>query len=144
MKKILFALFAACALCVTVSAQNYQTFDNEGKPFQVYCELVSYYAGLFSNKINVEIDFGQQTDFFETDKGLVNEYGDPIRFNSMLDALNYMGERGWVLVEEYYNVPYSKDERPKHYYILTKTVSSREQIMEGLLTPRILKERGLR
>ena len=142
MKKALLTIVAACALSLAVSAQNYKPYDNGGKPFQVYCELVSYYAGLFSSKINVDIDFGQQTDFWESDKGLVNEYGDAIKFNSMLDALNYMGERGWVLVEEYYNQPHDKDESPKHYYILTKTVTDRSQIMDGLLTPRLLKERG--
>jgi len=87
----------------------------------------------------VNIDFGQQTDFWGSDKELLDETGRPIIFNNILDALNYMGERGWELVQEYFDISYKTD-NPTHHWVLCKTVTDRSQITEGLLTTRMLKE----
>jgi len=112
------------------------------KPYKVYCRMISYVSGIFTSNTTVEIDFGQQTNFWESDRELVNEYGEAINFNNIVDALNYMGERGWELVEEYYNLTEEKPSYRKHYWILCKTVTSPEQITEGLMTSRMRKGRN--
>ena len=126
---------AMAALAQDQSAESSQ--PQQPKPFKVYCQLVSYNA-FFSSKINVDFDFGQVSNFWDTGKGLVDENGKSLKFNNMVDALNYLGERGWELVDRYYEqiAPdlVQKDEAPKHYWILCKTVTSKEEILEGLIT----------
>lgn len=138
------ALLAALTLgCVVANAQQPQS----QKPFKAYCEIVTYIdMGFFSSKISIEVNFGQANNFWGTDHQLVDEYGNSITFNSMIDALNYMGERGWELVEEYYEWrnPRSENEyssAPKQHFILCKTVTDRSEITEGLITAGMLKSR---
>lgn len=56
-----------------------------------------------SSKITVEIDFGQETKLFHADKNRIIEEatGKPRKFNSMVDAMNYMGTMGWEFVQAY-------------------------------------------
>ena len=88
MKKIFIALLIALAASFATKAQN-----------RIYCELVEERL-LFSSKVNVQIDFGQETKFF-SDTRLVGKDGKAITFNSMVDALNYMAALGWELEEAY-------------------------------------------
>jgi hypothetical protein len=51
-------------------------------------------------KIKIEIDFGQHKNYTD------NLYkdpstGKPMVFNSVVDALNFMGKDGWEFVQEY-------------------------------------------
>ena len=136
MKKIMILI---AALCVSVTAFAQNSSEAPARTFKVYCEIVTAYsAGLFTERTTVNIDFGQQTDFWESDKELLDETGRPIVFNNILDALNYMGERGWELVQEYFDISYKTD-NPRHHWVLCKTVTDRSQITEGLLTTRMLK-----
>lgn len=88
MKKLLFLLIFLPILAFGQSSKNY-----------VYCELVGT-QGVFSSKVTVSIDFGQATGFF-SDKTLKDQNGKTIKFNSMVDALNYMGGQGWEFVQAF-------------------------------------------
>ena len=136
-----FLLAVACLLLCGVWA-NAQNIADEAtqpapKPFKVYCQLVSSNA-FFSSKVNIDFDFGQMSNFWNTNKDLVDENGKSIKFNSMVDALNYFGARGWELVDRYYEqkAPEDVDKSvaPKHYWIMCKTVTSFEEALEGLTT----------
>ena len=87
---ITLALFTATAAFAQENILTEETAQQEVKPYKVYCEIVSYVRGLFSNKTNVELDFGQYASWWSADRQLVDENGDAISFNSMLDAANYM------------------------------------------------------
>lgn len=65
-----------------------------------YCELVGT-AKFLSNKVTVEIDFGQETKFLADNRYKDPATGKPIAFNSMVDALNFMGDKGWEFVQAY-------------------------------------------
>lgn len=65
-----------------------------------YCQLVGT-ANFTMTKITVEIDFGQARKWTERKKRLTGEDGKPIKFNSMVDAMNYMGSMGWEFVQAY-------------------------------------------
>ena len=136
MKKILILI---AAFCISVSAFAQNPLEAPAQSFKVYCEIVTAYsAGLFTDRTTVNIDFGQQTDFWGSDRELLDNTGRPIVFNNILDALNYMGERGWELVQEYFDISYKTDNHT-HHWVLSKTVTDRSQITEGLLTTRMLK-----
>ncbi len=72
------------------------TANAQGK---VYCELLGTQK-LLSTKVTVQVDFGQQTKLF-SDNRLVDEKGNVIAFNSMVDAMNYMGTLGWEFEQAY-------------------------------------------
>ena len=55
------------------------------------------------NKIKVDIDFGDERSFWGNDGRnlIIDEDGKDMKFNSMVDAMNFMGERGWVYTDSY-------------------------------------------
>lgn len=84
-------LAALVVAAVSAHAQN-----------KVYCSLVGT-AKPFSLKMTVQVDFGQEMvrGLRVFDSRLKGEDGKPIVFNSMIDALNYMGQMGWVFEQAY-------------------------------------------
>lgn len=88
MKKLLFTIaFSLVAFCLA---------NAQGK---VYCELLGT-QGLLTKKVTVSVDFGQQSKLFSNET-LVDEQGKVIVFNSMVDAMNYMGRLGWEFEQAY-------------------------------------------
>ncbi len=56
---------------------------------------------MLSKKVDVELDFGQSSKFFQDDRIVDPKTGKPKTFNSMVDALNFMGTLGWEFVQAY-------------------------------------------
>lgn len=77
--------------------RNYPNSGNEST--YVYCELVGTQKFL-STEVTISVDYGQQRRFFQ-DNRLKDETGNVQSFNSMVDALNYMGSFGWEFVQAY-------------------------------------------
>lgn len=76
-----------------------QGVDSSSPKF-IYCELVGI-SNFMHSKVSIEIDYGQERGFF-TDLRLRDEQnGKLAKFNSMVDALNYMGLSGWEFVQAY-------------------------------------------
>lgn len=88
MKKIIFTIIVSVFFAITANCQE-----------KIYCELLGTQKFL-SNKVTVQVDFGQETNLF-SDNRLVDEKGDVITFNSMIDAMNYMGKFGWEFEQAY-------------------------------------------
>jgi hypothetical protein len=51
---------------------------------------------ILSRKINIQIDYGQVAKL--KNLKVLDENGNPLQFNSMIDALNYMDEIGYEVV----------------------------------------------
>jgi hypothetical protein len=65
-----------------------------------YCSLVARGVTL-SNKVTIDIDFGEERRLWG-DKRLRDETtGRLKKFNSIIDALNFMGSQGWSLVNAF-------------------------------------------
>lgn len=78
--------------------ENTVIINNESE--FIYCELVG--TGKFlSTKVTVEIDYGQETKLFQDVRIRNEQTGKVQSFNSMIDALNYMGKNGWEFVQAY-------------------------------------------
>lgn len=111
MKKFLLAI---AILLVATSVQAHK---------KAYCRIIVKSAGISSNKVNISIDFGQESKMFDNDT-LVDANGQPMEFNSLIDALNYLGDKGWDF-EQAYQVPSNlKDEPPICYYLLSKIIDN--------------------
>jgi hypothetical protein len=56
-----------------------------------------------SNKVAIQLDFGQETKFFGGGKEqkLLDENGKKLELNSMIDALNFMSKFGYDFVNAY-------------------------------------------
>lgn len=81
-------------------AEVIQDFKNIGsKPSYIYCEIVGTQKFL-SPKVTVSIDYGQETSFW-TDTRIKDDMGNVQTFNSMVDALNYLGRFGWEFAQAY-------------------------------------------
>lgn len=109
---------------------------------RVYAEL-SASSRLFSSKVNVAIDFGQSTSWLGAmnESMIVDENGKEIKFNSMIDAMNYLGQFGWKFAQAYV-VPHGDkgDINGTVHWILYKDVDDYSQITEGFITKR--QQRG--
>jgi hypothetical protein len=72
-----------------------------------------------STKVNVDIDFGQETKSisFKNGTSIKDERGRTVKFNSMMDALNFMSANGYAFQFAYTT---NDDKDQAVYYILKK------------------------
>ena len=100
---------------------------------RAYGEIVGT-GNITGTKVKIEVDFGQKAKWAAPNaRFLVDENGEKMNFNSMIDAVNYLAKLGWELILAYPITPtqgMSKD--PVYHYILCKKVTSDEQIKEGI------------
>lgn len=125
MKRVLIIIMAL--VCMTVSAQT-----NEGKR-PVYCTIMGYNAFGFG-KVKVQLDMGDYAYHSSRSyDSLFDESGKKMKFNTMVEVLNYMGERGWRLVDSY---PLTIGRSNVLHYVMEKWIKDESERKEGL----ILKE----
>ena len=106
MKKLIITLFVFSSLFV--SAQDTTTVEQ-------YCRVIISNRAL-STKVNIEIDLGEERRLFADNRLRDEMSGKLKRFNSIVDALNYMGAQGWSLV----NAIQIGDTYTYHYYFRKK------------------------
>ena len=125
MKKI-FAILLVSFLMFTFSS----VASAEEPTQRVYAELLGTGTNFLNlNKnVKVSVDLGQ---FQSATKAytLLDENGKDIKFNSMVAAMNYIGERGWKFVQAY--VVTVSNQNVLHW-LLYKDVTDPAQIKEGL------------
>lgn len=136
MKSFLTVLMVLAGILAGASAYAQTEEQAVPKAHKVYCEIISTSRAVFSNKTTVELDFGQYASWWSADRNLVDENGESIYFNSVLDAVNYMAARGWVFEQMYIVQTFTKGDSntPAYHWIMSKEVTDQAQIMEGLQT----------
>lgn len=102
MKKILSVLIGLLLFSGIIAQENQvpQTSEQIEQVEYTYCELLGTRKFL-STKIIVEIDFGQANSFWKNNRLLKDENGKAVSFNSMVDAMNFMGSLGWEFVQAF-------------------------------------------
>jgi hypothetical protein len=66
-----------------------------------YIQIVGT-SKLMSNKVTIEIDFGQENKYWSAkDTQVKDENGKLVVFNSMIDALNFLSKNGYEFVDAY-------------------------------------------
>lgn len=107
---------------------------NELPPLKtVYCELVG--VRKLNGKVKVEIDFGQMNGDYHgvfSQNVMKDNEGNTIEFNSMIDAMNYMGTLGWEFVNAY-----AITESPGshvYHWLLKKMIREGDSINENIKT----------
>ncbi len=100
---------------------------------RVYCEIVGT-EKFMSRKVTIQVDFGQESSFF-SDQRLVDENGKAKVFNSMVDAMNYMGTLGWEFEQAYVvTVGGGNSSQNVYHWLLSKNVFDDENGGDGLKT----------
>ena len=85
-------LVASILLCSFLS-------NGQSQKVEQYCEVVASNTA-FSSKVSVSIDYGEAKSVWK-DNRVKNEDGSVKKFNSMIDALNFLGTDGWKLVNAF-------------------------------------------
>jgi len=106
MKKIIILFCIVLSTHILIAQENNK---------YVYCELASYIKGM-SGKQLIMIDFGQKSEL-QNDKIYQDEAGQPLKFESMVDAMNFMAKNGWEFVQAYVPVV------PVSHYVLKKKIN---------------------
>lgn len=120
MKKAI--LLFAITFATIFKAQEVET------PKYIYAEIVG--TGKFmSHKVTIQIDYGQEVKFWGGDNRVRNQDGSKKEFNSMVDAMNYMGALGWEFQQAYVvTVPSAMGGAQNVYHwLLRKEYSKLEQ-----------------
>lgn len=89
-----------------------------------YCEILSK-GKILSSKPNITVDFGQAYSFWKDKRVLKDANGKAIKFNSSVDALNYMASFGWELVNAYSVI--RSDDYKIFYYVLKRELTEEEK-----------------
>lgn len=92
MKKFLFVLF--------FTTSSYALFaQTDTTRVEQYCQVIAT-PGLLSNKVTIDIDFGEEKSIW-TDSRMCTYDGKLKKFNTIIDALNFMGKEGWTFINAY-------------------------------------------
>lgn len=143
MKKILLLLAAIMPAFITITAQSQiDSASKEEIEITVFCELLGINKNVLGigDKISVQIDFGDEKNFWGNDGRdiLVDEDGKDIKFNSMVDAMNFMGERGWKF-EDSYVVTIAKQN--VIHWLLSKKIKLGEDARGDMIQKRDMKKK---
>lgn len=117
MKKIF--LLATIFMSLTVYGQNDTAYVEQ------YCNVVAT-PRLLSNKVTIDIDFGEERSIWK-DNRMRTEEGKLKKFNTVIDALNYMGKSGWKLVNAY---PVAANNGPLVYHYIFKKEFPKSEAQE--------------
>lgn len=125
MRRIILAIFmSVMMLSISTTASAEETTQ------RVYAELLGTGTNFLNLNKNVKVSI-DLVQFQSATKAytLLDENGKDIKFNSMVAAMNYMGERGWKLIQAY--VVTVSNQNVLHW-LLYKDVTDPAQIKEGL------------
>ncbi len=81
---------------ISTLVSNAQT---DSSKVEQYCQVIAT-PRLLSNKVTIDIDFGDEKSFWR-DNRLKTEGGRLKKFNTIIDAMNYMGKEGWIFINAY-------------------------------------------
>lgn len=106
-----------------------------------YCEIKGVEKD-FSSGLKIVFDFGNSPVYsaygIKSKQMLVDENGDEIRFNSMVDAGNYMSDKGWNFLQAYCSI-YGGGAIV--HWIFFKDAESPEKAIEGIETKESYKKK---
>ncbi|MDQ2719924.1 MAG: hypothetical protein M3Z26_09240 [Bacteroidota bacterium] len=93
----------------------FNSYSQDTTMVEQYCELIAT-GRVLSNKVTIDIDYGHERSFWN-DHRLKEEDGKLKKFNTVVDAVNYLGKTGWKLVNAF---PASTSDGPIYHYIFKK------------------------
>ncbi len=90
-----------------------------------YCQVIAT-PKLLSNRVTIDIDFGEEKSFWR-DTRLKTDGGKIRKFNTIIDALNYMGKEGWIFINAF---PVRMGETEIYHFAFKKQFSKNSFLSE--------------
>ena len=107
---------------VAINSYSQETVSTTG--MEQYCILrISGIA--FSNKLSIDVDFGQGRKGLRDNRVRAEETKKIMKFNSEADALNYLGQLGWKMVNAF---PYITDKNSCTRYVFKKIAAIETEV----------------
>ena len=134
--------FATLLLVLFVSLSFAQKHVANSAEHKFYCELKCYEKGVKSN-YKVVFDFGEILSkevwgLSNHKVAFVDENGRFFKFKSIVDAANFLSERGWTL-EQTYSSSYA-GKKPVKHWIFSKEADDYDAVKEGFVTKKEYKK----
>ncbi|GEM_PF-1267428 len=100
---------------------------------ETYCLILGVSTNFFGfgDKVNVQVDFGEKTSAWKggNENFLVDDEGKRIKFNSMIDAMNYLAQFGWKFMDAY---AISIGNKRVYHWLMKKDIMFGEDASEGI------------
>lgn len=114
----------------------------QAQPRKYFCEIKGIEKE-FSAGLKIIFDFGESSvssiwGGLKCKQKLVDENGEEIEFNSMVDAANFMADKGWHFQQAYTSVYSGK---AIQHWIFYKEAESKEEAGKGIMTKETYKEK---
>lgn len=103
------------SLITILAIVSMSAFGQDSTKVEQYCEVVAT-GRMLSNKVTIDIDYGEERSIWK-DHRLRTDEGKLKKFNSVIDAINYLGKDGWKLVNAF---PISIGNNPAVYHCVFK------------------------
>ncbi|GAA4306511.1 hypothetical protein [Nibribacter koreensis] len=123
MKKLVLLFSLLVCLTSTIKAQTPTPQRTEE-----YCQITK------TGKNTIRIDYGQEL-LYGAESYIKDDKGKPMKFNSVIDALNYLNSKGWELVSSFVGVPHSTSPGYSEGSITTSSSSEFHYVMRRKLNP---------
>lgn len=111
------------AIILLTSFQLFAQSDTD--KVEQYAEVVAT-PRLLSNKVTIDIDYGEERSIWK-DNRVKAEDGKAKKFNTVVDALNYMGKEGWKLVNAF---PYLTGGNTQVFHYVFKKSFSKSEVTQ--------------
>ena len=86
-------------LSIILLATHVSFAQTDTSKVEQYCQVIAT-PRILSNRVTISIDFGEEKSFW-SDNRIKNMDGNIKKFNTVIDALNFMGREGWSFVNAY-------------------------------------------
>ncbi|CAN5356141.1 hypothetical protein BH09BAC6_BH09BAC6_03580 [soil metagenome] len=77
----------------------YSFAQTDSVKVEQFCQIIAM-PRLLSNRVTIDIDFGDEKKFW-SDTRLRDWEGKVKKFNTIIDAMNFMGKEGWSFINAY-------------------------------------------
>lgn len=107
---------------LVLMVSSLSAFSQDSTKVEQYCRLVAI-GKLFSNRVNIDVDFGDERKFFSDNRLRDEETGRIKKFNTVVDALNYLGSQGWTLINAF---PVTEGSSNTYHFYFRKQFNKQE------------------
>ena len=95
--------------------------QSDSSKVEQYCQVIAT-PKLLSNRVTIDVDYGDEKSFWR-DTRIKTDAGKLKKFNTVVDALNYMGREGWIFINAY---PVKMGETEIYHFAFKKQYSRSE------------------
>jgi len=86
-------------IAISIFISSFLFAQSDSSRIEQYCQVIAT-PRILSNKVTIDIDFGEEKSFWR-DNRLKTYEGKLRKFNTIIDALNFMGKDGWKFINAY-------------------------------------------